>query len=406
MRAKKGADVLALDLREAGAFTDYFVLCTGQNRRQVQAIADGVEAALKARKLRPSHVEGYERGEWVLLDYFDFVVHVFAPNARMFYGLERLWGSAHPLSLPDPRRRPPPRHPSVRASPESAADSCRPLRLPAAPLSAPYVNVRTLADAALAVLLAPCCATCGGVLERPLDGAVCAGCWARVACFSPPLCAACGEPLPSARTHPGERCVACSIMLGPATVARSVGAFDGMLADVVHALKYGRRPSVARPLAALMRRAGGDLLAGIDVAVPVPLHRRRLRERGFNQAEALARGLGVPLCHALRRSRSHAGTSGAVGRRPPRQPARRVRADSRGRTDPRPRGGAGGRRPDHRRHGDGVRRRAGGRRAAAHRRAYGSPSRERTAALTAARTASAGSAPSTSCQVGAAAWRR
>jgi len=102
VHAKKGADVLALDLREAGAFTDYFVLCTGQNRRQVQAIADGVEAALKARKLRPSHVEGYERGEWVLLDYFDFVVHVFAPNARMFYGLERLWGSAHPLSLPDP----------------------------------------------------------------------------------------------------------------------------------------------------------------------------------------------------------------------------------------------------------------------------------------------------------------
>ena len=66
----------------------------GQNRRQVQAIADAVEAALKARKLRPSHVEGYERGEWVLLDYFDFVVHVFAPNARMFYGLERLWGNA------------------------------------------------------------------------------------------------------------------------------------------------------------------------------------------------------------------------------------------------------------------------------------------------------------------------
>jgi ComF family protein len=162
---------------------------------------------------------------------------------------------------------------------------------------------RTLADAALAVLLAPCCATCGGVLERPLDGAVCAGCWARVACFSPPLCAACGEPLPSARTHPGERCGACSITLGAATVARSVGAFDGMLADVVRTLKYGRRPSVARPLAALMRRAGGELLAGIDVAVPVPLHRRRLRERGFNQAEALARGLGVPLCHALRRAR-------------------------------------------------------------------------------------------------------
>jgi ribosome-associated protein len=102
VRAKKADDVVALDLREAQAFTDYFVVCTGQNRRQVQAIADAVEAALKARKLRPSHVEGYERGEWVLLDYFDFVVHVFAPNARMFYGLERLWGSAQPVALPDP----------------------------------------------------------------------------------------------------------------------------------------------------------------------------------------------------------------------------------------------------------------------------------------------------------------
>ena len=103
---KKGEDVLALDLREADAFTDYFVVCTGQNRRQVQAIADAVEATLKAKKLRPSHVEGYERGEWVLLDYFDFVVHVFAPNARMFYGLERLWGNARPVALPEPSPSP------------------------------------------------------------------------------------------------------------------------------------------------------------------------------------------------------------------------------------------------------------------------------------------------------------
>ena len=179
-----------------------------------------------------------------------------------------------------------------------------------------------------------------------------------------------------------------------------------MLADVVHALKYGRRPSVARPLAALMRRAGSDLLAGVDVAVPVPLHRRRLRERGFNQAEALARGLGVPLCHALQRARLTPAQVALSG------DARRVNLrgafvlSRRGRADPRPRGGAGRRRADHRRHGDGVRRRAGGGRAAAHRRAYGSPSRERTAALTAARTASAGCAPSTRCQVGAAAWRR
>ncbi|MGE0812248.1 MAG: ribosome silencing factor [Vicinamibacterales bacterium] len=101
MRDKKADEVVALDLRQSDAFTDYFLVCTGQNRRQVQAIADGVEAALKARKLRPSHVEGYDRGEWVLLDYFDFVVHVFSPTARTFYSLERLWGNATPLALPE-----------------------------------------------------------------------------------------------------------------------------------------------------------------------------------------------------------------------------------------------------------------------------------------------------------------
>lgn len=101
VRQKKADDVVALDLRASDAFTDFFLVCTGQNRRQVQAIADGVEAALKAKKLRPTHVEGYERGDWVLLDYFDFVVHVFSPTARAFYGLERLWGNAEPVALPD-----------------------------------------------------------------------------------------------------------------------------------------------------------------------------------------------------------------------------------------------------------------------------------------------------------------
>ena len=101
MRDKQADDVLVLDLRQADAFTDFFIVATGQNRRQTQAIADAVEAALRAKKQRPTHVEGYERGEWVLLDYFDFVVHVFTPTARAFYGLDRLWGNATPLDLPD-----------------------------------------------------------------------------------------------------------------------------------------------------------------------------------------------------------------------------------------------------------------------------------------------------------------
>jgi ribosome-associated protein len=100
VRDKKAGEVVALDLRAADAFTDFFILCTGHNRRQVQAIADGVEMALKAKKVRPTHVEGYDKGEWILLDYFDFVVHVFSPTARAFYGLERLWGNAEALSLP------------------------------------------------------------------------------------------------------------------------------------------------------------------------------------------------------------------------------------------------------------------------------------------------------------------
>jgi ribosome-associated protein len=100
-RSKKATDVTVLDLRKSGAFTDYFVVCTGSNPRQVHAIADAVEQALKASKVRPTHVEGYDRAEWVLIDYFDFVVHVFSPSARQFYGLERLWGNAARIEWPD-----------------------------------------------------------------------------------------------------------------------------------------------------------------------------------------------------------------------------------------------------------------------------------------------------------------
>jgi ribosome-associated protein len=91
---KKALDLTVLDLKKASGFTDYFVICSGANPRQVRAIADSVIEALQHDGVKAAHVEGYDRSEWILLDYFDFIVHVFAPETRMFYGLERLWGSA------------------------------------------------------------------------------------------------------------------------------------------------------------------------------------------------------------------------------------------------------------------------------------------------------------------------
>jgi ribosome-associated protein len=93
--AKKAEDVSVLELDKAsGGFTDFFVICSASNPRQVQAISDEVEQRLSRDGLRPTHVEGYKQAEWVLLDYVDFVVHVFSQKARNFYNLERLWKSA------------------------------------------------------------------------------------------------------------------------------------------------------------------------------------------------------------------------------------------------------------------------------------------------------------------------
>ena len=96
---KKAADVVILDLRHTPAFTDFFVLCSGQSTRQVKAIADAVEETLRASKVRPAHVEGYDRAEWILMDYFTFIVHVFTPQTRAFYSLERLWGDAKRIEV-------------------------------------------------------------------------------------------------------------------------------------------------------------------------------------------------------------------------------------------------------------------------------------------------------------------
>jgi ribosome-associated protein len=95
---KQARDLVVLDLSKAAGFTDYFVICSGTNPRQIRAIADGVMEALAAAGGKPAHVEGYERAEWILLDYFDFIVHIFAPETRAFYSLERLWGAAEQVA--------------------------------------------------------------------------------------------------------------------------------------------------------------------------------------------------------------------------------------------------------------------------------------------------------------------
>ncbi|HEY5617599.1 MAG TPA: ribosome silencing factor [Vicinamibacterales bacterium] len=102
-QSKKAVDVVVLDLRRNGGFTDYFVICTGGSGRQIQAIADAVKEVLKRDfGERPLLAEGIEKSEWILLDYFDFVVHVFSAECRAFYGLERLWGNAERHELVEP----------------------------------------------------------------------------------------------------------------------------------------------------------------------------------------------------------------------------------------------------------------------------------------------------------------
>jgi ribosome-associated protein len=95
---KKAEDLAVLELgKHSGAFTDYFVICSGANPRQIQAIADAVGEQLGKMGLLALHVEGYTQAEWVLLDYVDLVVHIFSEKARKFYDLERLWRSAKRL---------------------------------------------------------------------------------------------------------------------------------------------------------------------------------------------------------------------------------------------------------------------------------------------------------------------
>lgn len=96
---KKAEDVVALDLRKTAQFTDWFLLVSAANQRQIVAVVEAVQEVLRETGLRPVHVEGYPKQEWVLLDYGNFVVHVFTPRMRTFYDLERLWGGASRVEI-------------------------------------------------------------------------------------------------------------------------------------------------------------------------------------------------------------------------------------------------------------------------------------------------------------------
>jgi ComF family protein len=142
------------------------------------------------------------------------------------------------------------------------------------------VSLRATCNAILAAIVAPPCAVCGRVLDAPLDGAVCGSCWDAI-------------------TPHRSRFVLHVIAQG-----RAIGPYESTLRDVIHALKYDKRRSIAARLAAMMASEGLDVLRGADLVVPVPLHRRRQRERGFNQAEELARHLPVPMRRVLKRVRA------------------------------------------------------------------------------------------------------
>ncbi len=139
--------------------------------------------------------------------------------------------------------------------------------------------LRSVTNALLSALIAPPCVACGRVLDRPLDGAVCDSCWDAI-------------DRPQGPVVPLSSVIRCG---------SAIGEYDGTLRDIIHALKYDGRRSVAPRLSRIMADHGSTVLAGADVVIPVPLHRRRERARGFNQAEDLARGLGLPVSLTLRR---------------------------------------------------------------------------------------------------------
>lgn len=99
IESKKAQDLVLLDISEVSSFTDYFILCTGASERQNRAIADAVEEKAKEKDISPAHIEGYQNAEWILMDFLDFVVHIFSQASRNFYDLERLWRDGKRVDL-------------------------------------------------------------------------------------------------------------------------------------------------------------------------------------------------------------------------------------------------------------------------------------------------------------------
>ena len=160
--------------------------------------------------------------------------------------------------------------------------------------------------------LAPRCAACSAVLDAPLDGPVCALCWARIPMLLPPYCRTCGDPLASWRIVSAalEQCPRCRRGATLLSAGRSAGHYDGTLRDILHAFKYDGRRTLGRPLAAMIGAAGRDILCDADCVVPVPLHPWRRLRRGFNQAGELAANLKRHVLHALWRTRPTAPQTG------------------------------------------------------------------------------------------------
>jgi len=179
----------------------------------------------------------------------------------------------------------------------------------AAPLRSAATRV---ADALVSAIIAPRCAACARVLEHPLEGAVCASCWLNIPRLSPPLCRTCGDVLPSWRVISVEieRCAACRRRPSAIDAGRAVGPYEGELRAILHAFKYEGRRSIGLTLGRLLRSASSDLLSDVDAVVPVPLHPWRRLRRGFNQADDLSRALGLPVVHALWRTRATAPQTG------------------------------------------------------------------------------------------------